>query len=132
MFGIDFTEVQNWGIPLGFLLLVDAVLGAAAALKGGTFKPSWLYLFATTKGLAFALGEFLLLVGAIAPDLTQLDVAEGFFSVLGVGFLAPLGVSVLASVAGNVNQLRNIGDVTPPTGANPDIGIIEDGEVPEG
>lgn len=127
MFGIDFTEATNWGIPLGFLLLVDLVLGALAALKGGTFKVQWLYLFATTKGVAFAVGELLIIVGAVAPDLTQVDVAEGFFEVLGVGFLAPLAVSVVASIVGNVDQLRKFGDLTPPTGANPPVGEVVDG-----
>lgn len=132
MFGIDFAEVTNWAIPLGFLLLVDALLGALAAWRGGTFKASWLYLFATTKGLAYIVGLMLLVVGAVAPDLSGLEVAEGFFSTLGIGFLSPLGISVVASIAGNVSQLASgIGDLTPPTGAPPPLGDIELPEVPE-
>jgi hypothetical protein len=128
----DISALIETAKGLGFLLLLDAIFGSLAAWKGGTFKPSWLYLFATTKGLAYAVGMSLLLIGEIAPDLSDFNVSPDWFGLLGLGFLSPLAVSVVASIAGNVNQLRTIGDHTPPTGApGPDIGIIEDGEVPE-
>jgi hypothetical protein len=130
MFGIDFSHAIGWAQPLGFLLLVDVVLGSLAAAKGGTFKASWLYLFLTTKGVAYLVGLSLLVLGEIPIDFGDIPVPTEWFTGLGASFLAPLGISVVTSIGGNVNQLRTIGDKTPPTGANPDIGIIEDGAVP--
>lgn len=119
MLGIDFTEALNWAIPVGFLLLIDFLLGVAAAALAGTLKASWLYIFGRTKGVAYVMGVALLVVGAVAPDMSQLGdtVPEEFFSAFGLSFLAPLGVSLVASIVGNVNSLRSGGDPTAPTGA---------------
>lgn len=136
MFGFDFTQAQTYAVPVGALLLVDFVLGAAAAFFAGSLKASWLYIFGRTKGVAYVMGVLLLTLAAVIPDLSALQDGNGvpivpadFFGVMGLGFLSPLAVSLVASIIGNVNSIRAGGDPTAPTGAGSRPPAFEDGVI---
>ncbi len=128
MFGFDFSETLSYAVPIGALLLVDFLLGAASAALAGTLKASWLYVFGRTKGVAYVMGTSLLVVAELMPSFESLlgpdgqpIVPAGFFGVMGIGFLAPLGISLVASIIGNVNSMRAGGDPTAPTGVTPTV-----------
>ena len=102
---------------LTLLLVVDVVLGAAAAFAGGSFSWEYLYAVGRTKGLVL-FQVAVLSFASVATDfldftLVGLDVDP--FILLAMPLAVTLATSLIASIANNVGKR----DTTAPQGVSP-------------
>lgn len=102
---------------LTLLLIVDVVLGSAAAVTGGSFTWEYLYAVGRTKGLVL-FQVAVLQFASVATEFLDFELVgleADPFSLLSIPLAVTLAGSLVASIANNIGKR----DATAPQGVSP-------------